>query len=92
MATIPAAVAAAEVLERIQLLQAGAAVPVAGVLAVLTLVLARSARKRVERTLGRARGRRTAWIGRALGLLAVALAASGTVALVTYVLLGRLAE
>jgi hypothetical protein len=92
VAALPAAIAAAEVLERIDLLNAGYAVPVAGVLAIATLLLARAGRLRFERTLGRVGGRRTARVGKALGLLALALAASGTVALVTYAVLRHVAE
>ena len=92
VAVLPAAIAAAEVLGRIELIEAGFAVPVAAVLAVAALLLARGARRRTERTLGRVGGRRTTWLGRALGLLALAVAASGAVALATYEVLGRLAE
>jgi hypothetical protein len=92
VAALPAAIATAEVLERIDLLKAGYAVPVAGVLAIGTLLLARAARRRFERTLGRVGGRRTARVGKALGLLALALAASGTVALATYAVLRHVAE
>jgi hypothetical protein len=92
VATLPAAVALAELPERIDLLQAGFAVPVAGVLALVTLVLSRGGRLRFERTLGRVGGRRTAWLGKALGLLALAMTASGAVALATYAVLKHIAE
>jgi len=92
VAALPAALATAEVLERIDLLTAGFAVPVAGVLAIATLLFARAGRLRFERTLGRVGGRRTAGLGKALGLLGLALAASGTVALATYAVLLHIAE
>jgi hypothetical protein len=92
VAAVPAAIAAAEALGRIELLDAAAAVPVAFVLAVAALVLARGARQRVERTLGRAGGRRTAFVGKALGLLGLGLALSGTIAVGFYAFLERLAE
>ena len=92
VAALPAAIAAAEWLDRFDLINAGYAVPVAGVLAIATLLLARRGRRRCERTLGRVGGRRTARLGKVLGLLALGLAASGAIALATYVILRHLAE
>jgi hypothetical protein len=92
VAALPAAIAAAERLERFELLDAAAAVPVAFVLAVVALWLARGARRRVERTLGRVGGRRTAFVGKALGVLGLGLACSGAIAGAFYAFLERLAE
>jgi hypothetical protein len=92
VAALPAAIAATELLERFDLLDAAAAIPVAFVLAVAALVLARSARRRFERTLGRVGGRRTAFVGKGLGLLALGLAFSGAIAVGFYAVLERIGE
>ncbi len=91
-AAVPAAIAAAEVLDRFELLDAAFAIPAAFVLAVTALLLARGARQRVERTLGRVGGRRLALLGKALGLLALGLAFSGAIAVGSYYALERFAE
>ena len=89
---VPGAVAAAELLETVELLDAAAAVPLAAVLGVLALWLARGARLRTERTLGRVGGTGTARAGRILGALGLCIAASGAIAVLTYYALSRFAE
>ena len=91
-AALPATVAAAEIWDVIRLIEASAAIPVAFVLGVGAVLLARGARERVRRTIGRVGGDRIAAAGRALGALGIALALSGTIALGFYLLLRRVAE
>jgi hypothetical protein len=92
IAVVPGAIVAAEVLQRFELLDAGFAIPIAFVLSIAALLLARGARQRVERTLGRVGGRRLAFLGKALGLLALALACSAAIAVASYFALERFAE
>jgi hypothetical protein len=92
LAALPAAIALAEVSERVELLHATAAIPVAALFGLGALLLGRSARRRIDLTIGRVGGRRTAWTGRVLGGLALAAASSAAVAVATYVVLGRLAD
>ena len=65
------------------LIDAWVAIPVAVVLGLLALVLARRGRRRASRTVSR-RGERWARLGRVLGLLALALAAASGIALAFY--------
>jgi hypothetical protein len=89
---LPAAVVVTRWSDAYELLHAAAAVPVALVLGVAALVLARRARRRVELTLGRARGARSARVARWLGLLALWLAATGAGSLLVYEILKRAAD
>ena len=86
-AAIPAAVAAAEWLGYYELLHAAAAIPVALVLGVAALVLARRGRERLQRTVGRAGGEGAARAGRILGALAVCLAITASISVGFYVVL-----
>ena len=92
VASLPAAVLLTRYSERVELLHAGVGIAPAVVLGISALAVARGARLRVERTLGRARGLRLARVGRALGLLALYLAATAGVALAVYAALSRLAD
>jgi hypothetical protein len=87
VATVPAAVFATRYSERYDLLHAGFAIPVAVVLGIAALALARAARKRDERTLGRAGRLRVAAWGRALAVLGLSIAASAAIAVGVYELL-----
>jgi hypothetical protein len=91
-AAVPAAVAAAEVWHWMPLIDAAAAIPVAFVLGVAALVLAQRARRRVSVTIGRVGGARLALAGKALGLLAIALASAGVIAVGFDELLTRLGD
>jgi hypothetical protein len=91
VAIIPAAVAATRFFEQMTLLHAGAAVPAAAVLATASILVARRARERIVRTLGRVGGARTAATGRVLGILGVCLAITGAIALGIYGLLSLFA-
>jgi hypothetical protein len=84
VAALPAGVALAQVSERVKLLQAAAGVPVAALLGLAAVVLARRAGRRSERTLGRAGGTATARAGRVLGVVGLCIAASGAIAIGFY--------
>jgi hypothetical protein len=87
VAAVPGAIAAAELTEPLELIQAAGAIPGAILFGVGAIWLARRARRRSERTLGRVGGLARARIGRTLGLLALALAASAAIAVGVYELL-----
>ena len=91
-ASLPAAVALAELDDRYDLLQACWAVPAALGLGLAALLLARRARVRVERTLGRVGGVGRARVGRALGVLGIMLGVSGAIAVGVYLALTRFFE
>lgn len=89
-AVLPAAIVAAEVWGVISLIDAAAAIPIALVLGIVAVVLARKARQRATRTIGRVGGTRLALVGRLLGLLGIALACAGAIAVGFDELLTRL--
>jgi hypothetical protein len=84
---LPVAIALAQASTRVKLVQAAAGAPVAALLGVAALVLARRARRRSERTLGRAGGEGAARAGRILGVLGLCLAAAAAIAIGFYGLL-----
>jgi hypothetical protein len=90
-AAVPVAAAVAEWHERLELVEAGWAVPGAFLLSLLAVWLARRARRGLERTLGRIGGARTARAGRILGWLGVYIAVTAAVALGVYAYLEYLA-
>ena len=81
LAAIPLAAAVTESRGDLRLIHAGFAVPVAAVLAIASIRLAARARRRLERTLGRAGGERTAQVGRVLGWLALYVALIASISL-----------
>ena len=87
LATLPAAVMVAQESEDMTMVQAGVAVPIAALLSLLALWLARRARRRADRTLDRVGGRGTARLGKLLGGLGLYLAATAAIALGVYALL-----
>jgi hypothetical protein len=84
LAAIPLAAAVTESRGDLRLIHAGFAVPVAAVLAIVSIRLAARARQRLERTLGRAGGERTARVGRVLGWLALYVALVASISLGVY--------
>jgi hypothetical protein len=92
VATMPVAVFLTRYFEQYELLDAAFAIPVGMALGVGAVALARRARRRIERTLGRARGRRAAATGRLLGLLGFCVAATAAISVGTYALLTVLAD
>jgi hypothetical protein len=83
-AVIPVAIAVTEQRDDLRLVHAGVAVPVAFVLGFVGIRLARRARRRLERTIGRAGGAVPARIGRVLSWLGVYLALIGAISLLVY--------
>jgi hypothetical protein len=81
---IPVAILVTDVRNDLRLLHAGVAVPVAAILGIIAIRLARRARRRLERTLGRAGGAVTARLGRIFGWLGLYLALIGAIALGFY--------
>jgi hypothetical protein len=83
-AAIPVAIVVTERREDLRLLHAGFAVPIAFVLGFAGIRLARRARRRLERTLGRAGGVVPARVGRLLSWLGVYCALIGAISLLVY--------
>jgi len=86
LAALPVAVVFAQESD-LTMVQAGVAVPVAALFSLLALWLARRARRRSDRTIGRVGGRRAAGVGKLLGGLGLYLAATAAIALGVYALL-----
>jgi hypothetical protein len=89
LATVPGAIAYTHYAD-VELIKAGPAVPVGFVLGLAALSLAKRARQRSERTIGRVGGVRTARLGRILGGLGVYVALTGALSVGVYELLNRL--
>lgn len=91
-AAVPVGVVFSRWVGNISLLDASLAIPVAVALGLIAILLGRRSRRKVEFTLGRARGLRTARLGTWLGVLALCLALTAGVALGFYGLLVLLGE
>ena len=91
-ATMPVAIAATRYSASYELVHASFAIPLAILLGVVAIRLGRGALRHDDVRLGRAGGRRAARVGRALGVLGLALAATALVALAVYGLLTYLGE
>jgi hypothetical protein len=89
VATVPAAIAVTHYRD-IELLHAGWAAIPAFLLGVVALLLARAARRRTERTIGRVGGRRVTRTGLFLGALGIYLALAAALSVGVYELLNRL--
>ena len=83
-AAIPVGILITNYRNDLRLIHAGYAVPVAAVLGFVAIRLARRARRRLERTVGRAGGAMPARLGRILGWLGLYLALIGAIALAFY--------
>ena len=86
LAALPAAVLYADRTAGLDLIWAGAAVPVAAVLALAARAAGRAGLRRAERSVRRP-GTATARVGRFLGLVALLLAGTATISLAVYGLL-----
>jgi hypothetical protein len=84
VAAIPVAIVVTDVQSDLRLLHAGFAVPLAFVFGVAGIRLARTARTRLERTLGRAGGEVPARLGRVLSWIGVYFALIGGISLGVY--------
>jgi hypothetical protein len=91
-AALPASIAISQELRVWKLLVAFAAIPVAAMLGFAAIAFARGARRRIELTLGRARGAGAARLGRALGLLGIYLACTGLLTLGVYYALSHFVQ
>jgi hypothetical protein len=87
VATLPLAVYATRFSDTYELLHAGWAIPIAVVLGVVALALARRSRVQSSVSLAPSRGPGAAGVGRFLGILGLCMAASALVALGVYGLL-----
>jgi hypothetical protein len=87
---VPAAVFATRYSETYELLHAALAIPPAILLGFGALALARAARRRNERTLGRAGRLRVAAWGRGLAVLGLSIASAAAIAVGVYGLLSYL--
>jgi hypothetical protein len=91
VATLPAAIVAAERFEVVTLLEASVAIAPAYVLGFAAVFLGRRAKQAINRTLGRVRGGKLAFAGRFLGYLALYMAVTASISVATYYVLRRLA-
>ncbi len=92
VALLPATVVATHFSEQYELLHGAVAIPVALLLAVLSIALARRAQSRLGPTLGRPRGARTARLGRLLGILGLLLALTAAGSVGIYALLSLVSD
>jgi hypothetical protein len=92
LVTMPLAILATRYSETYELIHAGFAIPVGLLLGVLAIGVARGALRHDDLRLGRAGGRNVARVARGLGVLGIAVAATGVVSLAVYGLLTYLGE
>jgi hypothetical protein len=84
VAAIPVGILITNYRNDLRLIHAGYAVPVAAILGFVAIRLARRARRRLERTVGRAGGAMPARLGRIFGWLGLYFALIGAIALAFY--------
>lgn len=87
VATLPVAIYATRFSDAYELLDAGWAIPVAVVLGIVAVALARRSHIQAAVSLASGRGRGIAGVGRLLGILGLCIAAAALVALGVYGLL-----
>jgi hypothetical protein len=85
--TIPVAVVATRYSGAYDLVHSALSIPVAMVLGIAAVILARRARQGARATLGPSAGARAARAGRLLGILGICVAASATISVAVYGLL-----
>jgi hypothetical protein len=91
LATLPAAIVAAELFEVVTLLESSVAVAPTFVLGLAAVWLGRRAKQAIDRTLGRIRGYKLALVGRIFGYLALYLAVTASISVATYYVLRQIA-
>ena len=84
VAAIPVGILVTNYRNDLRLIHSGYSVPVAAVLGFVAIRLARRARRRLERTVGRAGGAVPARLGRILGWVGLYFALIGAIALAFY--------
>ena len=89
---LPAAIAATRWSKEYDLLHAAFSIPLAALLGVLGIRLARRARSRLAPTLGHPKGTRTARLGRVLGIAALLLALTAAGSVAVYAALSLVAD
>jgi hypothetical protein len=87
LAALPAAIAATRWSKAYELIDAAAAIPVAILLGIVAIVLARRARNHGQRTLAGVKGARPARIGRLLGLTGLLVGITGAMAIGVFLIL-----
>jgi hypothetical protein len=88
-AALPGSIAVSQTLRPWKLLASFGAIPVAALAGIVAILLARGASRKIELTLGRARGAGAARAARLLGILGLYLAATGLLTVGVYFLLSR---
>jgi hypothetical protein len=83
----PVAFVAAQQLDKVSIVQATAASCASAILGLAAILLARRARRRIERTIGRVGGESTLRVGRLLGWLSLIIGLTAALALGFYGLL-----
>lgn len=93
VAVLPAAIVASRWSpQEYELLHAAFAIPLAVVLGVLAILLARKSRSRLGPTLGRPSGERTTRLGRLLGIATIVLALTAAGSVAVYAVLSLVAD
>jgi len=92
LATLPVAIAATRWLKGYELIEAGFAIPVALLLGALAVSLARRSKQGQARMLVPPPGRRSARVGRVLGMAGFLLAITAAMAVGVYYVLSTVAE
>jgi hypothetical protein len=91
VATLPAAIVAAERYEVVTLLESSWAIAPAFAFGFAAVLFGRRARRAIDRTLGRVRGSKLASFGRFLGYLALYMAVTASISVATYYVLRQIA-
>lgn len=87
VSTLPVAIAITRYSGTLELLHSGVSIPIGLGLGWVALVQSRKVRGRAEATLASTERRRTASLGRVLGILGICMASSATIAVAVYAVL-----